>query len=491
MSAQLASIILSSLEELFAYNASISLPPTRSARMYYLWTFSIATSYAWISSLPRLSGTIDGYEWKMRKHVLDNEQKIYCWMTRCLIEICSVCIPGFKPLGLLSKERLLYGWNAKEQEAFVHVLLRDTKFSEWKASWLKWWNARAMDGSVAAIAQPSLANFPNGSTGLNVHATQDFDSVATWPNPHQWTPLIVAGKKQGYLTACWGSVRSAGLRAEQEDTIHGTASTEFLGTSPERTAEMAALVSLCNGLTDTQKMIAEFWAGGPGTISPPGMAMWMWAQFMRGTNQCLEYVVWSGLDLAVHLFEGSRLTWALKKQYKEARPIQVIRHLFPDSLVSNYKGGEVTGALWMPYQTANFVTPPFPDFPSGHSTFSQCFALVMGRWFGDRIPNKICSFTSLPLLSPLFVRNKDLNLRRIEIEKGASEIQPKVAPAETVVLEFDTWQDMAESAGISRQYGGIHAQSAHLGGQAVARGVHEALKDSWKLRVDLSVVVKK
>jgi hypothetical protein len=490
MSANTAALLLSSLEELFAYNASISLPPTRSARSYYLWMFSVTTAYAWVSSHPRLSGEIDGWNWTMSKRVLDDEQKMYCWMSRCLIEICTVVIPRFKPLGLLSKERFLFGWNVKQQDEYVRVLLRDARFTAWKDTWRAWWSTRAQDGSVAAGAQPSTADFPNGGTGLNVGSVQNFEDTAAYPNPDKWTPLIVKGKKQGYLTMNWGAVKSAGLSAAQEETIRGTASTEFLGTSPERTAEITALVEVCNGLTDSQKIIAEFWAGGPGTISPPGMAMWMWAQFMRATNQCLEYVVWSGLDLAVHLFEGSRITWALKKQYKEARPIQVVRHLFPDSLLSNYSGGEVTGAMWVPYQTASFVTPPFPDFPSGHSTFSQCFTLVMKRWFGDRIPNKVCSFASLPLLSPLFVKNTDVNLRAIVVEKGSSEIQPKVTPATAVVLEFDTWQDIAESAGISRQYGGIHAQSAHLGGQAVARGVHEALKESWKLRVDLNTVVK-
>lgn len=490
MSADTSAIILSSLEELFAYNASISLPPTRSARLYYLWTFSVATAYGWVSSFPRLSGVVDNWNWSINRHALTEDQQMYCWMTRCLLEINAVCIPGFKSLGLMSKERLLFGWTVKQQDEYVRVLLRDAKFSMWRTKWRAWWASRVNDGSVAASAQPALSDFPNGTTALNVLETQNIDSTAAYPHPDKWTPLIVAGKKQGYLTMNWENVQSAGLSAEQEAAIRTEASKEFLGTSTERTAEIQTLLEICNGLTDEQKIIAEFWAGGPGTISPPGMAMWHWFQFMRNTNQCLEYVVWSGLDLALHLFEGSRITWSLKKLYKEARPIQVIRHLFAESVVSDYKGGEVPGALWMPYQTSNFVTPPFPDFPSGHSTFSQCFALVMTRWFGANIPNKLCSFASLPLLSPLFSRNRDFNLRSIVVEKGTSEIQPKITPAVNIVLEFNTWQDMAESAGVSRQYGGIHAQSAHLGGQAVARGIHDALKNSWKLRVDLNTVVK-
>jgi hypothetical protein len=478
--------VLFSLEELFTYNASISLPPTRSARMYYLWTFSIATAYAWVCPLPRLSGTLDGWKWEQKRHLVSDDQELYCWMTHCLLEIQTACNPTFKPAGLLSKERHMYKWNVKQQEEYTRVLFQKFNFAAWKKQWKAWWTQRAADGSVAAMQPPAVSNLPNGSTVLDVSVAQNLDDTVVYPHPEKWTPLKVQGKSQRYLTMNWGSVTSPGLSAAQEEQIRSDASKEFLGTSPARTAEITSLLELANNLSEENKLVAEFWAGGPGTISPPGMVMWIWLQFMRATNQPLEYVIWSGLDLTVHLFEGSRLTWALKKQYMEARPIQVIRHLFPDSAVSNYTGGEVPGALWTPYQTANFVTPPFADFPSGHSTFSQSFALVMNRWFGEQITSRPCADASLQLLSPLFEGFQTITLKNIQIRSGSSEIQPGVVPSSAITLHFNTWQDMAESAGISRQYGGIHAQSAHLGGQAVARGVHEALKASWKMRVDMS-----
>jgi hypothetical protein len=55
-------------------------------------------------------------------------------------------------------------------------------------------------------------------------------------------------------------------------------------------------------------------------------------------------------------------------------------------------------------------------------------------------------------------------------------------PTAAVQLAFETWQAMADNAGISRKYGGIHATSAHTGGQAVANDVHAAIRTRMELQ---------
>ena len=42
-----------------------------------------------------------------------------------------------------------------------------------------------------------------------------------------------------------------------------------------------------------------------------------------------------------------------------------------------------SGDLWLPYQSPNFVTPPFADYVSGHSTFSRAAAEVLAEFTGD------------------------------------------------------------------------------------------------------------
>jgi len=67
--------------------------------------------------------------------------------------------------------------------------------------------------------------------------------------------------------------------------------------------------------------------------------------------------------------------------------------------------------------------------------------------------------------------------------RGSSGIQPGVVPAQTTTLSFTTWSGLAQSAGISRQYGGIHCMSAHLGSVAMigndSQGLYKMIKDGW------------
>ena len=123
------------------------------------------------------------------------------------------------------------------------------------------------------------------------------------------------------------------------------------------------------------------------------------------------------------------------------------------------------------------MTPPFPDFVSGHSSFSQVFALVMTDWFGANIPATAPTLmTNLDKFSGMFSATDTQPFGTFVIGTGRSEIQSGLVPAAPVTITFRTWADVATSAGISRQWGGIHAQSAHLGGQAAATAVHNILR---------------
>ena len=173
-----------------------------------------------------------------------------------------------------------------------------------------------------------------------------------------------------------------------------------------------------------------------------------------------------------------RIVWQIKANYMQARPIQDIRRLIGGNLVA-YDGISKPANLWMPYQTANFVTPPFADFPSGHSAFSQSFANVMTKWFGPYVPNNRVAYTNLRLLCPMFTSDQTVPYGSFTTASGASEIQPGVVPAAPLTLSWSTWQAMANSAGMSRQYGGIHCNSAHLGSQAAANTLTPIVQAAW------------
>jgi hypothetical protein len=304
---------------------------------------------------------------------------------------------------------------------------------------------------------------------------------ATFAHPESWTPLKIGAAQQKYLTYRWGSVRSAaGLSSADEATVFAAADATFPSSAAARETEIAEVVAIAGGLTDEQKVTAEFWAGGPFTVSPPGMLLWMWKHYMGG--QAAGTLVYSGLDLSLHLFETGRLVWELKKAHMEARPIQEIRRLYRGVSVTKYDGTTILGESWVPYQETNFVTPPFADFPSGHSAFSRSFAAVMTRWFGSDIDRRAVDLGDIALISPALLPQSG-EFGTFVFDVGKSLIQTGIVPAAVVTLRWDTWSAMAESAGLSRKYGGIHATSAHTGSVAAADALHGLLTAKFPIQI--------
>ena len=90
---------------------------------------------------------------------------------------------------------------------------------------------------------------------------------------------------------------------------------------------------------------------------------------------------------------------------------------------------------WFPYQRRTFVTPAFPGFISGHSTFSRAAAEVLTSYTGSPyFPGGLGSYTA----------------------EAGTYLVFEDGPSETVHLQWATFQDAADQAGQSRVYGGIH-----------------------------------
>ncbi len=463
--------VLAATDLLLTYNASISIPPTRGARIHYLFFHGLASAYHWVSPAVAIQGTKDSWNWDT-KSPLSSESDQAVFLTQALNVVLAKLIPSYS--------YSLSGSLNRDQQVAVESIQSRGAFSTWQGLWEAWYADRQTDGFVAASAFPDPSTLPNGATFLEVTQTQDFTDVTAYPNPLQWTPLSISGTQKKYLTATWNNVRSTCLTTEQETSIKTTAGNQVL-TGSARSAEIEALLSLTENLTSSQKIIAEFWAGGPGTASPPGIAIWLWRQGAPALGASTYQLIYSGFELAIALFETSRLIWGLKYQFKEARPIQEIRRAFNGQQVTKYDGTQINANLWVPFQMPNFVTPPFPDFPSGHSGFSQTLANVMTTWFGANLPATQITTTTAKVVAPFLTQSYTFSLAQFPIQQGASEIQPGQIPSQPTTLAFTTWQTMANSAGLSRQYGGIHAQSAHLGGQAVADTLTPLVRTQWNI----------
>ena len=471
---------LTCLQAILNYAASTNLGPTKSSRFYYLFMASIAQGYNWVQASNRIAGTLDNWNWSIQ-NLLTNSQHLLIWMNRVFIQVTTTMVPTFDSSSILADERSLLGISVDTQTAMQATVYSIADQPAWLAAWNTWRAGRAADGSATAGSlQPTAAQVPNMATSLDVAGTVN---PATFPAPYNWTPLKIGTAIQKYATYTWATVASTALTSTNMSTIQGAAAPFYTGNNtPARQAEISTIVGYTATLTDEQKVNAEFWAGGPYTVSPPGMFVWFWKTLVATTSPSLDILFFSGLDLAIHLFETGRVVWALKTQYMEARPIQEIRRLYRGQTLAGYDGTSIQGESWMPYQVPTFVTPPFADFTSGHSGFSQSFANVMDAWFGATIPSTDpIAMNDLQLLSPTFLSPQSNPLGQFTFVSGTSEVQPLVVPTSSITFRWTTWAEIALSAGLSRQYGGIHAISAHNGSVAAANALHTTLQSYWNL----------
>ena len=162
-------------------------------------------------------------------------------------------------------------------------------------------------------------------------------------------------------------------------------------------------------ITPEQRAIARFWSDDPMlTMTPPGHWFSIAQQVLKSRTSSLEDSVDLLARLGVAEADAFIGCWNAKYEYDLIRPISYIRkHIDPK---------------WEPALN----TPPFPEYPSGHSTASGAAAAVLSAYFGDAYA--------------------------FEDATGGEEGHQK--------RKFPSFAAAADEAGISRLYGGIHFRSA-------------------------------
>jgi hypothetical protein len=218
---------------------------------------------------------------------------------------------------------------------------------------------------------------------------------------------------------------------------------------------MDDLIALSANLTDEQKIIVEYWLGGPGTITPPGI----WCEVAQFVSIRDKHQDWQDImmffAIANVLHDSAIACWDCKVAYDLVRPIIAIRNLKTGCQIDSWGGpckGKVSmdASSWLPYQAANFVTPPFAEYVSGHSTFSAASACILRSYTGsDRFDG---TWT---------------------VHKCESVIEPDCTPAADVTLCWNTFTQAADEAGMSRRYGGIHFEEGDLEGRKLGNKVAE------------------
>src|SRR5262249_50021577 len=169
--------------------------------------------------------------------------------------------------------------------------------------------------------------------------------------------------------------------------------------------------------TAEQSEIAQFWADGAGTETPPGHWNHIAREVVAMTGTSLEKSARLFALLNIAMADAAICAWDAKYTYNFWRPVTAIRSGDTDG-----NPATTPDSSWSSF----IVTPSFPDYVSGHSAFSAAAATVLAFFYGtDDIP-----FTT------------------------GSDALPGV------FRSFPSFSAAAVEAAMSRIYGGIHFRSA-------------------------------
>ncbi len=192
--------------------------------------------------------------------------------------------------------------------------------------------------------------------------------------------------------------------------------------------------------TADQTQIARFWADGQGTYTPPGA----WneiaeeASVRQGNSLTTDARLFAELDVAEA--DAAIAAWDAKYTYGSWRPVSAIQNA---DTIGN--AAITQDANWQ----SLLITPPFPEYISGHSTFSAAAAEVLTSFFGS---NYAFSTTSTSLLG--------------------------------VTRSFTSFWQAAQEAGESRIYGGIHFEFSNQDGLATGQKIGDWTLQAFDLTQD-------
>ncbi|MFM8250685.1 MAG: Ig-like domain-containing protein [Planctomycetota bacterium] len=177
--------------------------------------------------------------------------------------------------------------------------------------------------------------------------------------------------------------------------------------------------------TADQTEIALFWADGGGTYTPPGHWQQIALQLLADRGVTPEFFASTMAKLSVALADAAIVAWNAKYEYEFWRPITAIA-------AADLDGNDATAAdaTWRPL----LATPPFPEYISGHSTFSGAAAQILSEILGNNV-----AFTTSSVGLP-----------------GVSR-------------SFTSFEQAANEAGRSRIYGGIHFEFSNRDGLDAGR----------------------
>ncbi|MFN0178900.1 MAG: vanadium-dependent haloperoxidase [Gemmatimonadales bacterium] len=285
-----------------------------------------------------------------------------------------------------------------------------------------WVNSSGADEFVSQnqSAARDFVALDNPSASLRPGQASERSLLVTRPKPAS-TTTVRGINPVGATEPWWGSLRTFGLTRGDECPIEAPAPY-----SVERNSafyrEAMATYDAGKNLDDEKHQIVLYWADNPGQSGTPtghwlSIGSQMVSQLGLDADRAAELFVLASLAQA----DAFIAAWRVKYETMVVRPNTYINRLID------------------PKWETDIITPPFPEYPSGHSVQSGAASAVMTKLLGDKVA--FDDSTNLAIGHP--------------------------------VRRFDSFFDAADEAAMSRLYGGIHYPMAITHGNAMGRCIGE------------------
>jgi hypothetical protein len=255
----------------------------------------------------------------------------------------------------------------------------------------------------AAIARHILdwAAGDGGATITNMGFPATFEFGQT---PSSWVPTSLVRLQQMPLLPQWGQNRPFAMPSGNACPLPPPPVYSEEAGSPFH-AEAMEVYKVTRALTAEQKAIARFWSDDPMlSPTPPGHWISIVLQIAERDSMPHDRLAEILARLGVAMADAFIGCWHSKFEHDLLRPVSYIRR--------------VIDKTWEPL----LITPPFPEYPSGHSTQSGAAEAVLTAFFGEGFAFE-------------------------DATHSRDGIKPR---------QYASFRQAAEEAGISRLYGGIH-----------------------------------
>ena len=280
-------------------------------------------------------------------------------------------------------------------------------------------------------------------------------------NPYVWQPLINnVGATQSFVAPHWENVRPFALisGAQFDARPEVAAGPNYLQSPALYAADVEDILAYSRNLTQQQKLIVEYWADGPASELPPGHWSLFAQHVSRRDRNDIDKDVKMFFAMQNASFDAGIVAWHMKRKYDGVRPITAIRFAKQRVRLVAWGGPgrpieKIDGGKWSPYNPGSNLTPAFPGYVSGHSTFSAASAAVLRAFTGTD------TFNYATVVPPDYGR-----------------VEPGV-PAVATTIRYATFSAAVQEAGLSRLYAGIHFADDNTDGQLL--GVLSA-DEAWK-----------